>query len=140
MRLGSRKYLSNHRKKDSLKPLTKFKKHIYGSLVLRAKESSKINLNQIEVIYLFIRNKLKQKKTKIWNKLFLKRSVSKKPSETRMGKGKGRVKYWAYITKPGCTILEIATKSIVKNSQLNKLKNKLSIKYWFEHKNYRWIL
>jgi large subunit ribosomal protein L16 len=44
---------------------------------------------------------------KYWVRIFPHLSVSKKPAETRMGKGKGEVEYWAAVVKPGTVMFEI---------------------------------
>ena len=44
---------------------------------------------------------------KIWIKIFPHKPISSKPAETRMGKGKGDVEYWAAEVKPGTILFEI---------------------------------
>ena len=44
---------------------------------------------------------------KVWIRVFPDKSVSKKPAETRMGKGKGMPEYWVSVIKPGRVIFEI---------------------------------
>ncbi len=44
---------------------------------------------------------------KIWIRIFPHKPISAKPAETRMGKGKGEVDYWAAEVKPGTVMLEL---------------------------------
>ena len=45
---------------------------------------------------------------KIWIRLFPSKPITKKPAETRMGKGKGAPDHWVAVVKPGRIIFEIA--------------------------------
>ena len=45
---------------------------------------------------------------KVWIKIFPDKPITKKPAETRMGKGKGAVEYWVASVKPGRVMFEIA--------------------------------
>lgn len=45
---------------------------------------------------------------KVWIRLFPAKPVSKKPAETRMGKGKGPVDHWVAVVKPGRVLFEIS--------------------------------
>jgi large subunit ribosomal protein L16 len=45
---------------------------------------------------------------KVWIKIFPDKPVTKKPAETRMGKGKGAPEYWVSVVKPGRVMFEIA--------------------------------
>jgi large subunit ribosomal protein L16 len=45
---------------------------------------------------------------KVWIRIFPHKPISSKPAETRMGKGKGEVDYWAAVVKPGTVIFELA--------------------------------
>ena len=44
---------------------------------------------------------------KVWIKIFPDKPVTKKPAETRMGKGKGAPEYWVAVVKPGRILFEI---------------------------------
>jgi large subunit ribosomal protein L16 len=44
---------------------------------------------------------------KLWVRIFPDKPVTKKPAETRMGKGKGAPEYWVSVVKPGRVILEL---------------------------------
>lgn len=45
---------------------------------------------------------------KIWLRIFPDKPISKKPAETRMGKGKGNPEYWVAVVKPGRILYEMA--------------------------------
>jgi large subunit ribosomal protein L16 len=45
---------------------------------------------------------------KVWIKIFPDKPVSKKPAETRMGKGKGAPEFWVAVVKPGRIMFELA--------------------------------
>lgn len=44
---------------------------------------------------------------KYWIRIFPQKSVSAKPAETRMGKGKGEIEFWAAVVKPGTVLFEV---------------------------------
>ena len=44
---------------------------------------------------------------KIWVRVFPDKPITKKPQETRMGKGKGEPEFWAAVIKPGTVLYEI---------------------------------
>ena len=45
---------------------------------------------------------------KVWIKIFPDKPITKKPAETRMGKGKGTFEYWVAVVKPGRVMFEIS--------------------------------
>ena len=45
---------------------------------------------------------------KVWIKIFPNKPISKKPAETRMGKGKGATEYWVAVVKPNRVLFELA--------------------------------
>jgi large subunit ribosomal protein L16 len=48
-----------------------------------------------------------EKGGKVWTRIFPDKPVSKKPAETRMGKGKGNAEFWVAVVKPGRILFEI---------------------------------
>jgi len=70
-------------------------------------EAHWITGNQIEAARLAIARYLK-KGGKLWIRIFPDKPVTKKPAETRMGKGKGNVDHWVAVVKPGRILFEIA--------------------------------
>ena len=78
----------------------------FGTYALKALESGKISNKQIEAARVAMTRHVKRG-GKIWIRIFPHKSVTKKPAETRMGKGKGSVEYWVAQIKPGTMLFEI---------------------------------
>lgn len=69
---------------------------------------------------------------KVWIKIFPDKPITKKPAETRMGKGKGAVEYWVAAVKPGRVMFEMAgVAEDVAREALRLAANKLSVKCKF---------
>jgi large subunit ribosomal protein L16 len=66
-----------------------------------------ISSNQIEAARVAINRHLKRR-GKLWIRMFPDKPVSKKPLETRMGKGKGNVEEWVAVVKPGRVLFELS--------------------------------
>jgi large subunit ribosomal protein L16 len=79
----------------------------FGEYGLKAVESAWITANQIEAARMTITRYLK-KGGKLWIRVFPDKPVTKKPAETRMGKGKGNVDRWVAVVKPGRILFELA--------------------------------
>jgi large subunit ribosomal protein L16 len=79
-----------------------------GSFYLRSLEFGKITAKQLETFYQSL-NKYIKKTGKIILKVFPQTSLSKKPIEVRMGKGKGNVALWVTKIKAGTIICEIVS-------------------------------
>ncbi len=78
----------------------------FGSYGLQALEHGKITQRQIEAARIAITRHAKRG-GKIWIRIFPHKPVTKKPLETRMGKGKGNVEYWVAPVKRGTVLYEI---------------------------------
>ncbi len=52
-------------------------------------------------------NRATEGSAKIWIRIFPDKPISSKPAETRMGKGKGEIDYWAAVVRPGSIIFEL---------------------------------
>ncbi len=78
----------------------------FGKYGLQALEAGRITARQIEAGRVAIVRKAKRG-AKIWIRIFPDKPITKKPAETRMGKGKGNVEYWVAIVKPGKIIYEV---------------------------------
>jgi large subunit ribosomal protein L16 len=101
-----RKYKKEH--KGRLKNLNyKSNKIILGNTALQACESGLISAKQIESARQAINRKIKRK-GKLWIKIFPNHPITKKPTEVRMGKGKGQVSYWSAKIKSGTILFEMA--------------------------------
>ncbi|MEE1019522.1 MAG: 50S ribosomal protein L16 [Acutalibacteraceae bacterium] len=85
---------------------TRGNKVTYGEFGLQALEPAWITSNQIEAARVAMTRYIKRG-GKVWIKVFPDKPVTKTPAETRMGKGKGAVEYWAAVVKPGRVMFEI---------------------------------
>ena len=78
-----------------------------GEYGLQATTAGWIKGNQIEAARVAMTRYIKRG-GKVWIKIFPDKPVTKKPAETRMGKGKGAPEYWVAVVKPGRVMFEIA--------------------------------
>ena len=100
---------------------TKFRKHhrgnrkgmskggnyvAFGSYGLKAVESGWVTSRQIEACRISI-TRVVRKIGKMWIRIFPDKPITKKPAETRMGKGKGSPEYWVAVVKPGRILFEV---------------------------------
>ena len=85
---------------------TRGNKVTYGEFGLQALEPAWITSIQIEAARVAMTRYIKRG-GKVWIKVFPDKPVTKTPAETRMGKGKGAVEYWAAVVKPGRVMFEI---------------------------------
>lgn len=100
----------------------------FGEYGLKALEPAKINSRQIEAARVAINRKAKRG-GKLWIRIFPDYPVTKKPAETRMGKGKGNPEEWVARIKPGRILFEIAgvDESVARDALLSA-SNKLPLK------------
>ncbi|VAV88716.1 LSU ribosomal protein L16p (L10e) [hydrothermal vent metagenome] len=78
----------------------------FGSYGLKAVEPERITSRQIEAARRAMTRAMKRA-GRVWIRVFPDVPVTKKPTEVRMGKGKGSVEYWAARVKPGRIMFEI---------------------------------
>ena len=78
----------------------------FGSYGLKAVEPERITSRQIEAARRAMTRAMKRA-GRVWIRIFPDVPVTKKPTEVRMGKGKGSVEYWAARVKPGRIMFEI---------------------------------
>ena len=83
----------------------------FGQYGLQATGMGWVSARHIEAVRLTLSRALKQG-SKIWVRLFPDKPVTKKPAETRMGKGKGDVDHWVCVVKPGRVIVELEGTSL----------------------------
>ena len=102
-----------------------------GNYGLQTLEAGLITANQIEAARIAMTRYIKRG-GKVWIKIFPNKPISKKPAETRMGKGKGAVEYWVAPVKPGRILLELAdvTEDIAREA-LRLAAHKLPVKTKF---------
>ncbi|MBY8978245.1 50S ribosomal protein L16 [Rhodobacteraceae bacterium NNCM2] len=78
----------------------------FGSFGLKAVEPERITARQIESARRAMTRHMKRQ-GRVWIRIFPDVPVTKKPTEVRMGKGKGSVEYWAAKVKPGRIMFEL---------------------------------
>ncbi|CAN7326042.1 50S ribosomal protein L16 [Rhizobium sp. LjRoot254] len=78
----------------------------FGEYGLKAQEPNRVNAREIEAARRAITRHMKRA-GRVWIRVFPDVPVTKKPTEVRMGKGKGSVEYWACKVKPGRVMFEI---------------------------------
>ena len=78
----------------------------FGSFALQTLERAWITNVQIEAARVALTRNMKRK-GKLWIRIFPDKSVTSRPPETRMGKGKGAPEYWVAVVKPGNILFEL---------------------------------
>ena len=78
----------------------------FGEYGLQAMDHGRITARQIEAARIAMTRYVKRG-GKIWIRIFPDKPISKKPAETRMGKGKGNPEEWVAVVKPGRVLYEI---------------------------------
>jgi large subunit ribosomal protein L16 len=78
----------------------------FGSFGMKALQPERITARQIEAARRAITRHIKRQ-GRVWIRIFPDVPVTKKPTEVRMGKGKGSVEFWAAKVKPGRIIFEL---------------------------------
>ncbi|MGD1076405.1 MAG: 50S ribosomal protein L16 [Thermodesulfovibrionales bacterium] len=99
----------------------------FGEFGLKALEPGWITSRQIEAARIAITRHVKRG-CKVWIRIFPDKPITKKPAETRMGKGKGSPEYWVAVVKPGRVLYEMSgvTEDIAK-AALTLAQHKLPI-------------
>jgi len=100
----------------------------FGDFGLKALEPHWITSRQIEACRVALSRKMKRD-GKVWIRIFPDKPVSKKPLETRMGKGKGGPEFWVAVVKPGRIMFEVSgvTKEVAQEA-LGVCSHKLPIR------------
>ena len=100
----------------------------FGSYGLKALEPGWITSRQIESSRIVISRGVR-KIGRMWIRIFPHKSITKKPAETRMGKGKGTPEYWVAVVKPGTILFELdGLEKEEAFETFRKCSNKLPIK------------
>ena len=79
----------------------------FGSYGLKALEPERLNAREIEAARRAITREMKRA-GRVWIRIFPDKPFTKKPAETRMGKGKGAPEKWVSVVKPGRIMFEMA--------------------------------
>jgi len=100
----------------------------FGDFGLKSLEPAWITSRQIEACRVALSRKMKRD-GRVWIRIFPDKPVSKKPLETRMGKGKGAPEFWVAVVKPGRIMFEVSgvTREIA-NEALSLCSHKLPVK------------
>jgi len=78
----------------------------FGAYALQTLERAWITNTQIEAARVALTRNMKRK-GKLWIRIFPDKSVTARPPETRMGKGKGQPEYWVAVVRPGNILFEL---------------------------------
>jgi large subunit ribosomal protein L16 len=78
----------------------------FGDFGLKAMERGLISAREIEAARVALTRHVKRG-GKIWVRIFPDKPMTKKPAETRMGKGKGAPEFWAAVIRPGRMLFEM---------------------------------
>ncbi len=79
----------------------------FGEFGLKAIEPGWVSSRQIEAARIAITRHAKRG-CKVWIRIFPDKPITKKPAETRMGKGKGTLEYWVAVVRPGRILYEMS--------------------------------
>ena len=103
----------------------------FGEFGIQSLSRGRMTSQQIEAARVAMPRSLKRK-GKVWIRIFPHKPVTGRPPETRMGKGKGSVDYWAVKIKPGRVMFEIdGVSETVARQALSLGAAKLSVKTRF---------
>ncbi len=78
----------------------------FGDFGIKTLEPGRITSRQIEAARVAMTRRMKRV-GKVWIRIFPDKPITKKPAETRMGKGKGSPEYWVAPVRPGRVLFEI---------------------------------
>ena len=104
----------------------------FGDFAIKALEPGWITSRQIEASRIAMTRRMKRA-GKVWIRIFPDKPITKKPAETRMGKGKGAPEYWVAVVKPGRIMFEVGggiSEELAKES-MRLAQRKLPIKTKF---------
>lgn len=79
----------------------------FGDYALKAVGCGRMTAQQIEAARITVNRKIKRG-GKMWIRVFPDKPITKKPAETRMGKGKGSPEYWVATIRPGKILYELS--------------------------------
>lgn len=103
----------------------------FGDYALQALETDWVNSRQIESARVAMTNYVKRG-GKVWIRVFPDKPITKKPAETRMGKGKGLPEYWVSVVKPGRVMFELSgVAPELAREAMRRAANKLPVKTRF---------
>ena len=103
----------------------------FGSFAIKSLEPGRITARQIEAARIAVTRAMKRE-GQVWIRVFPDKPITKKPAETRMGKGKGGVEEWVSVVLPGKVLFEVGNvpKHLAQDA-LRRAAGKLGIKTRF---------
>jgi len=118
--------------KGNLRGITKAGQFVeFGDFGMQALDRGRITNKQIEACRVAI-TRFFSRRGKVWIRIFPDKPISKKPAETRMGKGKGAPESWVAPVKPGRILFEVGNVPLEDAQQaLSRAAAKLPIKTRF---------
>jgi len=100
----------------------------FGDFGLQTVVMGRLTSQQLEAARTAITRHMKRR-GKLWIKVFPDKPFTKKPLETRMGKGKGNVEGWMAVVKPGNILFELTgVTEVVAREALSRAANKLPVR------------
>lgn len=101
----------------------------FGDFGMQVLERGRITARQMEACRVAI-NRFLKRRGKVWIRIFPDKPVSKKPAETRMGKGKGAPDHWVAVVRPGRILFEVGNVASREEAQdaLRRAAAKLGLK------------
>jgi large subunit ribosomal protein L16 len=109
---------------------------VFGQYGLQALEKGWVSAQQLEAGRVAAAHFLGTE-GKLWMRVFPDKPVTATPAETRMGKGKGEVEYWAAVVRPGNVIYEVAGVSEdLARQALNRTAHKMPLRVRFLHRRH----
>jgi large subunit ribosomal protein L16 len=103
----------------------------FGDFAIQALERGRVTAAQLEAARVAINRYLKRRAIVI-TRIFPQKPITRKPAETRMGKGKGAVEYWVAVVKPGMILFESTGVSLALAQEAMRLADrKLGIRCRF---------
>jgi len=103
----------------------------FGNFGLKALQPAWITQRQIEAARIALTRQMKRE-GKVWIRIFPDKPFTKKPAETRMGKGKGAPEYWVAVVRPGTIMFEVGGMTMAAAQEAMRLAaHKLPIKSKF---------
>ncbi len=103
----------------------------FGDYGMQVLERGRITGQQIEACRVAI-NRYFNRRGNVWIRIFPDKSVTKKPAEVRMGKGKGNLDHWVAVVRPGRILFEVGnvSKEVAQNA-LRRAAAKLGLRTRF---------
>lgn len=106
----------------------------FGEFGIQAIDRGNLTASQIEAARVAI-NRYLSRRGKVWIRIFPHKPITKKPAETRQGKGKGSVEFWAAAIKPGVILFELSGVPLTQAREAMRLADgKLPLRCRFIHR------